>query len=460
MSLLEIKKYNSLLIIFFSFLFLISYIFKLDNKLILNISFASNLIFSLIFFYYIKLNIFNIFIILNSIYLFLGHSTLNYFYYDRMIDSYSYEIVLLLDFLSNNLFVILFIFFLKKENISNINSDINKKLYIFSIFVMILIGYVLFFIFIKNFNFFEFYGFRRLDRAKEVIKFQKENINIPYNYIFFFSFALLNNIFLQNKLTKKNYFYFILLLTPYLFSLLLEGDRTDLIYFFLPSIFLYLFYNQKNKVSFLSKIIPFIILLIITGLYRGPISKFITSNDTEYFKYRTFQIYENKINIIPAEFSAIIFSKILSINLNPDYSESISTSFVSFLPDNIVNKKSGSKILEENIKKLKRDKSKYESSGFNYYIEWYHLLGTWGVCLITAFVSIILNLYNRVLYSKSSSLYIHTFLSCIIVHVFTINRSNLQGIINSIFLFLIVFFVYIAVTKTINILLTRYRLQK
>lgn len=437
----KIKDINLLILITINIIFASFYLLNFDLKSIFLFSVSIYLIISFIFFFIYRNNVVNFFIIVNLIYIILGHVTLDYFYMYREINSSAYRQTIVNDYISINILNFLFIisskFTIDKENKFQKNVNINNQYY-YICYLLIILGYCIYVYFLSNFDFFEFYKMNRVQRAMKISEYLKSNINLPYSYLFYVSFALCSNLFFRKIISLKKYVIFIIFLMPYAISILIEGDRSVILYFVLPSMFIFYFYNNTKIYKNFTPILMLLSIFIILGLYRGPMAEYLKTNSTDYFDLRTNQIIENPIGLIPAEFSSVTWAKIKSLEYKVNYSDSFSTFFISFIPNDIIKKISASKTLSNEISLRKHNRSQFESPGFNYYLEWYYSLKEFGVILVTIFVFIILNTYNRLLILTNNPLS-QSILFCFIVHLITLVRSNIQGVMNSIFLFMLVF---------------------
>lgn len=461
----KIKDINFKLLLIISLIFIFFYFFNFDLKVFFYLSTILYLIFSIIYFFIYKNNIPNFFIIINTLYILLGHFTLDYFYVDRAYTSNAYEQILINDFISLHILNFLFIYFnhsSKKVVFNNTKDKLNYENYYYLCYLLVLIGYFIFFLFIKNFDYFEFFKVSRIQRAKEVQDYLDQNINLPYSYLFFVSFALCSNLFFRGNISKRKYLLFIFFLIPYCLSIFIEGDRSVILYFLLPTIYIYYTYNTDRIIKNISLIVPLFIIFILIGLYRGPITEYLKTDSSDYLKLRTNQIIDNPMNLIPAEFSSVTWAKVKSVEYNIDYNGSFSTFFISFFPNDIFQKTSASSTLSAELKLRKHNRSLNESPGFNYYLEWYDAYKEFGVIIITIFVYIIIQTYNKILINLTNPL-TQSILFCFIVHLFSLMRSNIQGVMNSIILYLLVFcicifFIYLSkIIKEVALLVKEKR---
>lgn len=437
----KIKDINFKFLLIISLTFVFFYFFNLNLKIFFYISTSLYLIFSIIYFFIYRNNISNFFIIINTLYILLGHFTLDYFYIDRAYTSNAYEQTLINDFITLHILNFLFIYFnqsSKKISFNFTKASLLHGNYYYLCYLLILLGYFVFFLFIKNFNYLEFFTVPRMQRAKEIQDYLDQNINLPYSYLFFVSFALCSNLFFRGDISKKKYLLFIFFLIPYCLSIFVEGDRSVILYFLLPTIYIYYTYNTNRIIKNISLIVPLFIIFILIGLYRGPIAEYLKTDSNDYLKLRTNQIIDNPMNLIPAEFSSVTWTKVKSIEYNIDYSGSFSTFFISFFPNDIFQKTSASSTLSDELKLRKHNRSLSESPGFNYYLEWYDAYKEFGVIIITIFVFVIIQTYNKILFNLKNPLTQSIFF-CLIVHLFSLMRSNIQGVMNSIILYLLVF---------------------
>lgn len=448
----KIENINLQLLFVICFIFIFFYLFDFDLRNFFYISTSLYLIFSIVYFFYFKDNVTNFFIIINTLYILLGHFTLDYFYIDRSYSPSAYQQILINDFISLTILNILFIFSNKFYDKNNLNKNFysgNYKNYYYLCYICVLIGYLVFYIFLKNFNFLEFYEVSRIQRANDVKDYLDKNINLPYSYLFFVSFALCSNLYFRNEISIKKYLLFVLFLLPYGISIFVEGDRSVILYLLLPSIFIFYTYNADKVFRNISFIISLLIIFIFIGLYRGPVTEYLKTNSTDYLKLRTDQIVSNPINLIPAEFSSVTWAKVKSVEYNVDYSDSFSTFFISFFPNDVFKKASASSTLSKELKLRKYNRSLNESPGFNYYLEWFDAYKEIGVIIITIFIFIVLQTYQKILRNSQNPL-TQSILFCFIVHLFTLMRSNIQGIMNSMILYLLVFcicifFIYLTI---------------